>query len=161
MSQINGTVEAKSKKGTGILIGGQWYNSAYDGLFEPISKGDTIEGTLVSQNGKPAVSQITVTAKGAPQAQGGWKGKSGGSYQKKPYVDNSVGMAVGMGVNNATQLCIAELGKFDADYIEAKAIEIYQIAERLKTKAAAGDFSTNDNNSTPEVPVNVENNPFE
>jgi hypothetical protein len=134
MSNVQGVVEAKSKKGTGIMVGGQWYNGAFP-LLQEASKGDTVQFSLVAgYNGKLEISSLTVTAKGAPKpAYGG----GGGGYKKKPYVDNSIGMAIGMGMNNAVQLCIAEKKKFDAAYIEEKAIEIYKIAEKLKKQAQA------------------------
>ena len=169
MSNVIGVISAKSKKGTGILVAEQWYNSAFDGQFAEVNKGDSVSFTLVPQGNKMVVGQIEVTAKAPPQAAGGWKG-GGGGFKKKPYVDNSIGMAIGMGMNNAVQLCIAEKKKFDAAYIEEKAMEIYHIAEKLKKQAqAAADGSGGGAPAAP-VPVapapqpqavpNAANNPF-
>jgi hypothetical protein len=134
MSNVQGVIEAKSKKGTGIMIAGQWYNGSFETL-SAANKGDSVQFALVpGYNGKQEVSQLVVTAKGAPKPS---YGGGGGGFKKKPYVDNSIGMAIGMGMNNAVQLCIAEKKKFDAAYIEEKAIEIYKIAEKLKKQAQA------------------------
>lgn len=134
MSNVQGVIQAKSKKGTGIMIADQWYNGSFETL-SAANKGDSVQFALVpGYNGKPEVSQLVVTAKAAPKPS---YGGGGGGFKKKPYVDNSIGMAIGMGMNNAVQLCIAEKKKFDAEYIEEKAIEIYKIAEKLKKQAQA------------------------
>lgn len=153
MSQIKGTVEAKSRKGDGIKVNGQWYNAKDFSQFQNVNRGDVADITLgIGNNGKPVVDSILVSPGQAPQKS---------AYQKKPFVDNSVGMGVGMAVNNAVDLCVAEKGAYDLAYIEAKACDIYELAEKLKANASAGNIRGAQQQAAPQQPSGAsDDNPF-
>jgi hypothetical protein len=128
-----------------IQVGDEWYSvgSNKGGSYinkdvRNLEEGYDVE-FMYQQNGDfRNVKKASFTINGTPRPQ--TTSSSPPSTASKPpaRIDNSVGMAVGMAINNAVALACA--GKIDEDdlSLEKKAVEIYYLAERLKKNAAAG-----------------------
>jgi hypothetical protein len=153
MSKVNGAVEVVSRSEKGVKINNEWYNSK-DPAFKDCRRGDVIEFAFEvgSNGGKFLKGGITKKA-------------SGGGASSKPYSKSSgnsnyeVGAAVGMAVNNAVLLSIAEGKGFDESFINDAAIKVYTLAEQMKEKAASGAFKPKEN--TPEPATNNNNKVIE
>lgn len=135
MSSITGVAQRISSSFKGCMIEDTWYNSKYP-VFEGIRKGDIVSFDV--EAGKDGSSMFVkrgskITVEGATSVPT----KEGKPASGKPNA-YEVGAAVGMAVNNAVQLCIAERGAFDEDYIKDIAGSIYSLAEGLKAKAVEG-----------------------
>lgn len=131
MSQIKGVVKAVAKSGKGINIDDVWYNSGKP-MFNPSLRGQTLSFSVNAKNfleGGFEVDESAPAAKPTAKAGGG-----------KKFVDNSVGMGIGMALNNACQFAIAENRGYDEEFIRDTAISIYELAETLKHQAQDGNF---------------------
>lgn len=126
---IEGIVEVVSKNGKGMKIGDQWYNTRKENTFTMKYKGAKVS---FKANGN-FVDLDTLKILEGPSGGGGFQKKSG-------YVDNSIGQGIGMAINNAVDLSIAQYDSFNADFVEKTAIEIYLLAEDLKARAAKGEL---------------------
>lgn len=97
--------------------------------------------TLSVTGGSPAVPPPSSVQPSSRSA-----GNTGGAT---PAVSSAVGMGVGMAINNA--ILLVANGKIHDSEIEAKACEIYRMAERLKGNAAAGNISKDLEDTRPAV----------
>ena len=68
MSTVQGVVASKSRAGTGIRIGEQWYNGT-KGVLADIEWKDTVEAEIDSDGKKIISIKKTASAAPAPQAQ--------------------------------------------------------------------------------------------
>ena len=71
--------------------------------------------------------------------------ESGAVGGKRKYVDNTIGIAVGAAMNQAMVIEAASMKVEGREYpaldsIETTAMDFYELAERLKAQAAAGDI---------------------
>lgn len=132
-SIVKQTVETASRTGKGAKINGEWYNSKFP-VFSEISSGTTVsfEYTEGDNGSKFVKGRVTVDHESSNPAQRKGKPQGGSDY--------GLGAAAGMAINNAITLCLAEKGTYDEDYIKAKAVEIYQLAESFKRHASLGTF---------------------
>lgn len=132
----NQSLESVSRNAKGAKINGEWYNSKYP-VFEGFERGTVVsfeynEGGDGAKfvKGKVAV----VNGPSAATATKGTAAKSPNSYE--------IGSAIGMSVNNAVQICIANNCADDLAQIREIAIGIYKLAEGLKSEAAEGKFES-------------------
>jgi len=89
---VSGKVESKSKKGTGIKVGGQWYNGSSQLLAE-VNWKDTVEFEADGQN---VVKILSVTKEDSGSAPGGGSGsaQARGNVQEAIIYQNSRTAAV-------------------------------------------------------------------
>jgi len=137
MAKVNGAVEVVSRSEKGVKINNEWYNSK-EPAFSGCRRGDVVEFDFdVGSNGGKFLKGSITKKEG---------GSGGGSSPSKTYTKSSsnsnyeVGAAVGMAVNNAIQLSIAEGKGFDEKFIKDTAVKVYTLAEEMKRKAASGGF---------------------
>lgn len=110
---------------------GNWYNCTQE-IWDKVNSKDTVSFQFSEENGrKTVIGDVNVVTK-APPYQGGRGGQQGGG--KKPFTDNSVGMAVGMCMNNAVNL-YAE-GKIQEDAIPVAMANMYRLTEYAKKMGA-------------------------
>lgn len=127
MSKVNGVVKAVAKSGKGLMIDNMWYNTGQP-VLRPELRGKTVTFEI---DGRNFIQGTVDVDESAPVAK---------SPSPKKFVDNSVGMGVGMAVNNACQFAIADGRGYDEDFVNETAIKIYQLAEKLKEQASSGGF---------------------
>jgi hypothetical protein len=135
-------VEAVAKTKQGIMFDGAWHNCTTTvGNF--VKKGDVLESFQVDGRGQITRVQKAQGAGGGgyrQQSQGG--AKSGTPAQdtgKKPYVDNTLGMAVGAALNNAVSLVVA--GVITEDQIPYAVGSLYTFSEKAKKLISEGKIA--------------------
>ena len=144
MSQIVGTVEAVSTKWDkfSVKIGENWYSTKDEFYKNDVAQrggvGINVGDTVTFDSGATGkyLSRWQITGKGAPAVAGGAAPAkaSGGGY-------STVGVAVGAAMNQAVQLHGAADGmEVNLGFIEDTAMDMYELAERLKEQASAGDI---------------------
>ena len=149
---VQGKIEVVSRAGTGVKIGEEWYNNN-TGLFANLKKGMSVILTCEKdpKTGKfNKVVEVKVD-ESKPSAPAG---------RKPGFIDNSIGQAVGMSINNAIALCIAEVGHFDESYVRNTACAIYALAEELKANASEGDITKTNAAAASASAVETEEDPF-
>lgn len=150
MATVKGKVKAVARTGKGVTFDGDtWYNSGQP-VFKPELRGQTIS---FSVNEKNFIEGRYTVDESAPSSGGGQKAK-------KPFIDNSIGMGVGMAMNNAILLSIEENKGYDEDYVRATAVKIYTLAEELKQQAAAGSFKAVTETTKAIEDLDDDDNPF-
>lgn len=149
MPQVSGTVEAISTKWDKFSVkldNGNWYGTKEEFYKADVAKnggtGINVGDSLSFNSGATGkyMSGWSVTGKGdataRPSDTGPGKRTSGGFSQ--------VGVAVGAAMNQATQLHgAADGGEVNLGFIEDTAMNMYELAERLKEQASAGDIRQN------------------
>lgn len=130
-------VEVASRTGKGVKINGEWYNSKFP-VFNAVSKGTVVsfEYTEGSSGGLFVKGEVTVDTEATVASSS----SPGGKRRSASSSDYGLGAAVGMAINNAIALCLAEKGSYDLEYVKKKAVAIYQLSEEFKVHAANGLF---------------------
>lgn len=137
MSKIRGTVGAVTEKWekVNILIEetGKWYSTKLEWKPNPVpQRGDVIE--FESGATDKYLQKVKIVSSGAAAPADGKK------PTKRSYQDNTVGIAVGAAMNQATSIFSGVGQEVDLGIIEALAMDLYEVAERLKAQTAAGDI---------------------
>lgn len=115
----------------------QWVNIGL-GIKQPpktFKKGDTIEISYDPNNYNNVVGVPRVVAEASSAPQGGYSKGGYNKSNKKPFVDNSVGMGIGAALNNAIQLFIG--GKVGETEIPVVMANLYELSEAMKQAATA------------------------
>lgn len=146
MAIVTGTVENTSSKWgkVSIQVNGDWYSTKEEYYKEQggptLNRGDEVEFESGS-TGKylQKVKLVSAGSGSSPSSNSG-----GSAPAKRPYVDNTIGMAVGAAMNQATTLA-AGSGLVPDDIrtleiIEETAQKLFLIAEGLKENVTAGDI---------------------
>ncbi|MDC0529232.1 hypothetical protein OAO19_03075 [Gammaproteobacteria bacterium] len=142
MTQVIGTVEAISTKWDkfSVKIGEKWYGTKDEFYKSDVAKnggvGINVGDTITFNSGATGkyMSNWRITGAGSGTTSTAEKpAKAGGGY-------STVGVAVGAAMNQAVQLHgVAEHG-VNLGFIEDTAMGMYELAERLKEQASAGDI---------------------
>ena len=145
MPTVTGTVENTSNKWdkVSIQVNGNWYSTKEEFYKEQggptLSRGDVVE--FESGSTGKYLQKVKLVSAGAPSSQ---SSNSSSAPAKRPYVDNTIGMAVGAAMNQAMQLEESKshsLNMDDLERIEANAQQLFLVAEGLKANATAGDIT--------------------